>query len=80
MERDRVSAALWVLIVVALSVVALAAYCAGYFLLDETGSRVLPANTNRVRVYQSEWMVWTFTPAAKIESLLTGNDVDMELQ
>jgi hypothetical protein len=46
-------------------------YLAGYFLLGKIGT----AGPTVLRVYRTSGEHWLFMPAAKVESLLTGRDV-----
>jgi hypothetical protein len=49
----------------------LASYLAGYFLLEKIGT----AGPTVLRVFRTSGEHWLFMPAAKVESLLTGRDV-----
>ena len=48
------------------------AYGVAYLHLSETA---IIGPTSRIRAYEAEWMEWFFTPGARVESLLTGDDI-----
>jgi len=62
----------WAMLLLAFVLVAILAYGMAYLLLSETA---IVGPTSRIRGYEAEWMEWVFTPGARVESLLTGDDV-----
>jgi hypothetical protein len=62
----------WAMFLLAFLLVAILVYGGAYLLLSEIA---IISPTSRIRAYEAEWMEWAFTPGAKVESLLTGDDV-----
>jgi hypothetical protein len=49
------------------------AYVTGYFALSTNSTGATPEH--RCRMYQSRWLTTIFKPAAKVESVVTGDKV-----
>jgi hypothetical protein len=72
------------MVVFALIVVPMAAYVGGYYglqvdTLTSPGTVMHQMNDTRViqRFYRHRWQADAFTPAGRVESWLTGNDVEV---
>lgn len=57
--------------------VCLTAYIAGYFAATD-GVGTLPPTGEQVRVFNYEWQAQLFAPAAKVESVFAGREVNPE--
>ena len=68
------------LILALLVMVLLGLYVWGYYTMGGVGSVTLdPGGPATVRVYNAQWKAGLFTPAAKVESLLRGRQVFIEV-
>jgi hypothetical protein len=77
----RPSTAAPILAVLAIGLVALGAYVGGYFWLGEYTWFQSPGRALTIeRAYSFQWQTILFSPAAKIESLLSGRDVRLRYQ
>ena len=72
---SRPSTAAPILAVLAVVLVTLGAYAGGYFWLGEWEEDPFANEGDGFRSYKSRWIAWSFMPAAKVESLLSGHDI-----
>jgi hypothetical protein len=75
MKRKHVVSAMLAIIV---SVLLVAVYFAAYFALPERLDAAGQRSRVHLRIFKARWQAALFTPAAKIESLTTGQNVVTE--
>jgi hypothetical protein len=78
MEEKRTSSAVWIAVAMGLLVVVFSAYTAGYLMRCDTfPPGVYRAPCGLVRIYPTQFEATLFKPAAKLESALMQQNVEV---